>query len=124
MEIPDCLIGFEQLRQAALEHFFSLVLVELGQHERLWKHESGSVVSVAHEVNGVFLPFARPHADAIEHDFTLRPVFTEKTRLRLSERRQFVVVLLEERCLRVTREIEESHYRGGRLNNATPRAIL
>jgi hypothetical protein len=44
--------------------------------------------------------------------------------LRLSERRQFVVVLLEERCLRVTNEIEESHYRGGRLNNATPRTIL
>src|SRR5580700_1786000 len=124
MEIPDCLIGFEQLRQAALEHFFSLVLVELRQHERLGKHQSRSTVSVAHEVDGAFLPFARPHADAIEYDFTLRPVLAEKTRLLLSERRHFVVVLLEERRLRVTREIEESHYRGGRLNNLTPRTIL
>src|SRR5580658_2770560 len=124
MEVADSLIFFQQRRKAATKHRLALVFVKLGQDLRLRKIQAGFVVSGAHKFYSVFLPRAGTNAIAVECDFTLRPIFPENARLGFAERRQFVVVRLEERCLGVTDEIEDAHRQVGSSLKVESPAIL
>ena len=99
MEIADALVVCKQCGQAAFEHGFSLIFIELRKHERRGKLEAGSTVGIAHELEGVFLADTGTGADAVKNDFASRPILAEMTCLRLSEGGQLVLVLLKERSL-------------------------
>src|SRR5271155_4617350 len=109
VESTDALVVFEQSGQTALEHSFGMIFIELRQHQRLGKLEAGFVVGVAHELDGVLLADTWTDADPVENDVASRPILTEKTCLRFSERGQLVIVLLKKRSLRMTDEKENPH---------------
>src|SRR5580704_6897099 len=102
MEIADSRIAFEQAGQAAFEHGFSLIFIELLQNHRLGKAEAGFVVGGAYQLERILLPDARTSAGAVKNNVASRPIFSEKTRLRFTELRQLVIVLLEKGRLGVT----------------------
>jgi hypothetical protein len=85
VEVADVLVGFKQSRQAALEHSFSLILIELIERKRLREFETGFLVGCAHELDGVFLADTGPGAGAVENESSLCPELTEKTCLHFSE---------------------------------------
>ena len=85
MESPDSLIVFEQSGQAACEHSFRLIFIELRQHERLRKLETCSIVGSAYKPQSVFLTGTGTDAGAVKDDLASCPMLAEKTRLPFSE---------------------------------------